>query len=1652
MPDPEIRVVVKGFIADLRTALRAGRSEVRSFSRDVEKENKSLVRSNRDVHRSFMDIDGAIGKVNRSFSLLRNVVGLIKWPALISAVGLATQVIGQLAAGVVGLIGSLKDLSGLLIAYPSLLGAVGQALVTVKLGFGEVGQALSGNEQAYKRLNEQQKQFVRFVNRELKPAMKDLKQVAGEGLFPGLRRGSRAALGNLDVFKGIIGGTAEELGRLAEQAGKLLGSKAFGRDLAKVGEQNRKAIGAMGDSVIDLTRALSIMLVEAEPLLRFIRQGIRDFGEWARESARAGRESGALREFFASTRDTLRVLLPLLRDFSMAILNLTNLGKPLGDSLLRSLRDSAKEFRQWTESARGKNDIADYFRKAEPGIRALGTLLVDLVKMFTRLSGREGAAKMIRQLDDELLPAIEKLIGGMTEAFGPTMIDLVVSLAKTLATLSGPTGALIVIADTLKVISDLIRVIFNAPGVGRFASQMLQVAAAWKVLKFTGAVDAARTLLRLWQGIAASSAATAAATGAAGVGAGVGAGLGAGAAAGAGSKVIYGPKGEILSTGAAAAAAGGGKLAGLRGLAMTAGKAGAIGAGISALIGFLTTAGGIGNKLQGAGSNLTLGAIPMPKTPEERAATRQRNTSRFARQALAGRSLGRNAPDEVRAVGRGGMMRVPNESKRDWDDLTKRQRRAVQGVIDYRKEVRTLGLSTEKLKLLVRPGEAIKNLKLLKAGFQQLRIGAISDVKELRAQVETNVRTITSTLGTRTEAGMDAMVRNFRLGLKNIKTLMRSGQLNVKEATTEVERLLKTHSGAGAEALGKNFARAREFIRVNMREGGKLTAEGTALMRSILMKELTEAYGLTQQEARFRVEGKEFSGKTSPGDAGSPKSAPGFHPNAARGMTTFGRPGDRGRDSIPAQIGGHQVMVGSGEIATVMNRSQQAAANAAAAIAGYGSLRGLMEGNSKPHYMAGGGIVGIPWAPGEEIAASILGLVTQLHNRFGVGVSDAFDRDRSAGHQSPGHNVTGTAVDFVGTPAQTDALVQWAVQHGYTTYYDGSFGSTALAGHGPGNHAHVEFGGAGGNVGGIAPVKAARQLERMLVEGPDSLFKNMQQAGMDSIRAQAQSRLEEYVNSQGALGSPMAAGNFGDLAGTGSLSRAQIEGLWIAAGGPPDLAHLMANVAFSESRWNPAAHNASGASGLWQIMMPLHAGLVSQFGTNVFDPLTNAKTAVALYRAAGLSPWAASQSVWGQRNSAPGAATGAMIEAAGGVEIMDDGKVRKPKGKGKPGQFRKTGPGRKRTPERIRSGDAQKRHGRNRIPLLEQYTKATTRSENLRALAGNEETLYMIDEILSAGEQQGLVGRWTNILGTEQSRLALTQRVEDRAGGNLKDARVLWRTQSAWNIGHGRDITARERRADKDERELTGLRKIKKPTKADKTRMERLRNKIMADRKYATGWRKIMLRDTGFEVPTREKLERKGDLRGSMAKTWGQITKARANIADMDELQRPGSIPAEIIDAQVNLARVQAGQPTDPTLDSDTGRSDAMNALLLEQLSTLRTSNRIQAAQLDVFRGFAPSIGRFKHGGPVVEDGLAYLHRGERVLPEVDGPFVNAARRGGGVDGAVHVTLALDQQGLLQIVDQRVAQGAGQVTVATGRQAGRLSRAPGSVPTGPPGR
>jgi hypothetical protein len=100
--------------------------------------------------------------------------------------------------------------------------------------------------------------------------------------------------------------------------------------------------------------------------------------------------------------------------------------------------------------------------------------------------------------------------------------------------------------------------------------------------------------------------------------------------------------------------------------------------------------------------------------------------------------------------------------------------------------------------------------------------------------------------------------------------------------------------------------------------------------------------------------------------------------------------------------------------------------------------------------------------------------------------------------------------------------------------------------------------------------------------------------------------------------------------GGGKYDAQKLSALWVQAGGKPEDADLMANVALNESSGDPNARNSytEGGktyhpTGLWQISDINGPG-------NYADPLENARKAVEMHRGSGMSPWEASRHEGGQ--------------------------------------------------------------------------------------------------------------------------------------------------------------------------------------------------------------------------------------------------------------------------------------------------------------------------------------------------------------------------------------------------------------------------------------
>lgn len=94
-------------------------------------------------------------------------------------------------------------------------------------------------------------------------------------------------------------------------------------------------------------------------------------------------------------------------------------------------------------------------------------------------------------------------------------------------------------------------------------------------------------------------------------------------------------------------------------------------------------------------------------------------------------------------------------------------------------------------------------------------------------------------------------------------------------------------------------------------------------------------------------------------------------------------------------------------------------------------------------------------------------------------------------------------------------------------------------------------------------------------------------------------------------------GNAGGPGGLGTYRENQLASLWISVGGPRSIAHLMSAIAMAESGGHADARNASGATGLWQIL----GAVIPSDQHSLTNPIVNAREALLKYRLQGLRAW-----------------------------------------------------------------------------------------------------------------------------------------------------------------------------------------------------------------------------------------------------------------------------------------------------------------------------------------------------------------------------------------------------------------------------------------------
>src|SRR5690606_974040 len=151
----------------------------------------------------------------------------------------------------------------------------------------------------------------------------------------------------------------------------------------------------------------------------------------------------------------------IIGNLAGALAGIFRAGGDTGDSLLAKLERATKDFDEWVNGS-GYARLEEFFDRIEPTADAFGYLFVELAKGLAKLVEDPNVAILLRQIADELLPALVNMLHELGQNLGPKVIDLVAEFVETLSHLAQDGTLLTSVLDLLGGFFSLLNDVFTA--------------------------------------------------------------------------------------------------------------------------------------------------------------------------------------------------------------------------------------------------------------------------------------------------------------------------------------------------------------------------------------------------------------------------------------------------------------------------------------------------------------------------------------------------------------------------------------------------------------------------------------------------------------------------------------------------------------------------------------------------------------------------------------------------------------------------------------------------------------------------------------------------------------------------------------------------------------------------------------------------------------------------------------------------------------------------------------------------------------------------------------------------------------------------------------------------------------------------------------
>lgn len=401
-------------------------------------------------------------KAGKKAGKLGSILSVYKWAGIVTGFYALAGGVSALGAGAVIALGGIAPITGVLAALPAVLLGVKLSMLAVHLAADQLADPMTR---------------IKTQFTELGPV------IAAGGLRAGLDHFADSLGGLVKVAGTGLTGFGSEMGVAATQLGVIAKSPPFLAQVRSIFAGLRPVLRNVLAGLIAIARALLNVIQASLPMVQSMSEMFLAIAQGTQQWTAAQLANGRMAAWLNKSWDLLRRTIGVIVDVLIGLFNIFRIGAGYAGAMGLSIEAAAYKFRLWTDSAAGQARINQYFQDSLPALHEMGRLVGMLLGGLARLGASQNVAPLLKQINDELAPALGRLVGSFTgvNGLGSALISALAALANFMTQLDS--SVLVTFADAItRIINGLTWIGQNVPGATFLMSTLLQTFLAFKLL------------------------------------------------------------------------------------------------------------------------------------------------------------------------------------------------------------------------------------------------------------------------------------------------------------------------------------------------------------------------------------------------------------------------------------------------------------------------------------------------------------------------------------------------------------------------------------------------------------------------------------------------------------------------------------------------------------------------------------------------------------------------------------------------------------------------------------------------------------------------------------------------------------------------------------------------------------------------------------------------------------------------------------------------------------------------------------------------------------------------------------------------------------------------------------------------------------------